>query len=407
MSDEAPSSVRVLRPRRSAPEDIVRPTRAEISLDALRHNLRSVCTHLAQLSGLPPKVWPVLKADAYGHGAPAVARTLERAGADGFCVALAEEGIELREAGIRAPILVMGGYYGHAYADLAHYRLTPVVYGENHEEALRLLSLGEAEGEGGARLGVHLKVDTGMGRLGVLPAQARGHFERLNALPNVYVSGLMTHFAEADTPDLTSMRAQLKAFEATLLDLRARSAAPVVVHAANSAATWRGLGLYDAVRPGLAMYGAPSAVGELLLGDAALRPALRLRTEIVDLRQVQAGGAVGYGGAGRVTRTSRVATVPIGYADGYVRAHSRAGRMLVRGTFAPVLGVVSMDMCMLDVTDVPGVSMADEVVVLGTQSGPLGQNSIFMSEFAQSAGQIPWEVMTTLSRRVPRFYREE
>lgn len=403
MSDEAPSSVRIQRPRRSAPEDIVRPTRAEVSLDALRHNLHAVRTHLSQLCVSPGKVWPVIKADAYGHGAPAVARTLERAGADGFCVALAEEGIELREAGIRAPILVMGGYYGHAYAELAHHRLTPVVYGENHLEALRLLALPDGDR---MPLRVHLKVDTGMGRLGVLPAAARARFEAFSSLPGVEVTGLMTHFAEADTPDLFAMRAQLSSFDAVLRDLRTRGAAPLVVHAANSAATWRGLGLYDAVRPGLAMYGVASPVGDKALGEASLRPVLRLRTEIVDLRELPAGQAVGYGGLGRVTRASRVATVPIGYADGYVRSHTQAGRMLVRGRAVPVLGVVSMDMCMIDVTDVPGVSIADEVVVLGTQQGPLGHASISMSEFAASAGQIPWEVMTTLSRRVPRFYRE-
>lgn len=402
MSDEAPNSVRVLRPRRSAPEDIVRPTRAEVSLDALRHNLRAIRDHLAATGQPAPKVWPVLKADAYGHGAPAVARTLERAGADGFCVALAEEGIELREAGIRVPILVMGGYYGHAYADIAHHRLSPVVYGAHHEESLRLLLSAEV---GAHRVGVHIKVDTGMGRLGVLPRAAGDYYEQLAKVDGLQVSGLMTHFAEADAVDLEPTKRQLASFEPVVQQLRARGA--LTVHAANSAATWRGLGLYDAVRPGLAVFGVPSRVGAEAWGGAALRQAMRLRTEVVDLREVPAGSAVGYGGVGRVDRRTRVATVPIGYADGFTRAHSSRGRMLIRGRSAPVLGVVSMDMCMLDVTDIAGVSIADEVVVLGTQTGPLGIASISVDELAASAGQIPWEVLTTLSRRVPRFYREE
>ncbi|MFO0678674.1 MAG: alanine racemase [Polyangiaceae bacterium] len=395
---------RVLRPRRAAPADAVRPTRAEINLEALRHNL-----HVTQKHAGRAHVWPVLKADGYGHGAPAVARTLERAGARGFCVALLEEAIELRDAGIRTPILVMGGYYGGAYAELLARELVPVVYDEAGLEGFaRLVSAGDVEGP----VGVHLKVDTGMARLGVTLRELPKFADRLLARPEVRVRGLMTHLAQADSATLDDTRVQLGRFDEASALLASRGIRAEVRHAANSAALLRGEGTFDAVRPGIAIFGhtprlpgGPGvALGERL--STELRPVMRVRTEVVALRDLAVGENVGYGGTFTATRPSRIATIPIGYADGYSRALSNKGAVLVRGARAPLVGVVSMDMAMIDVTDLPGVTLRDEAVVLGAQEGPLGKDVLWADELAALAGTIPWEVLTSISRRVPRFYRE-
>jgi alanine racemase len=401
--------MRVLRPRRAAPEGVVRPTRAEVNLEALRFNLRAVKRHAAGA-----KVWAVLKADAYGHGAPAVARTLERAGADGFCVALLEEGIELREAGIVAPILVMGGYYPGAHAEVLARKLTPVVYDAGQVEAFaRLARAGDVE----RPVRVHLKVDTGMARLGVtmqaLPALA----DALGDYPEVEVTGLMTHLACAELgPEATTE--QMVLFDEATALLARRGVRAAVRHAANSAALFHEEARLDAVRPGIAIFGVSPRVAGSAAGGAAqtktpgkpladdLRLVMRVRTEIVSLRELAPGAPVGYGALFRASRPTRIATIPMGYADGLSRALTNVGHVLVRGKRAPIVGAVSMDMTMIDVTDVPGAQLRDEAVVLGAQEGPLGKDAIGADEIADAIGTIPWEVLTAVSRRVPRFYRE-
>lgn len=398
-------SVRVLKPRRAAPADAVRPTRADVNLAALRHNLRVVLRHAKDAGGA--HVWPVLKADGYGHGAPAVARTLERAGAKGFCVALLEEAVELRDAGIRAPILVMGGYYGGAYEEIATRDVVPVVY-----------DLGQIEGLARAARAMgrpalaHLKVDTGMARLGVRMEDLERFAERLAAFPEVRITGLMTHLACADAEESASAQGgytaeQVTRFEeATKRLLRAGAIdAQTIRHAANSAALLRGTAIFDAVRPGIALFGV-SPLGDTSASGNELRPAMCVRSEIVDIRTVQIGESVGYGATFRASRTSRIATVPMGYADGLSRHLSNRGHILVRGRRAPVVGAVSMDMSMIDVTYLPGTSLRDEVVVLGAQEGVLGKDAITADEVAAHGGSIAWEVLTSVSRRVPRFYRE-
>jgi alanine racemase len=395
-SDLAPDSVRVQRPRRAAPADAVRPTRAEVNLAALRHNLRVVARHAGSA-----RVWPVLKADGYGHGAPAVARTLERAGASGFCVALLEEAVELRDAGIRMPILVMGGYYGGAYDEIAQRGLIPVIYDLAHLEGVA-----RAARAAGTHADVHLKIDTGMARLGVRPAELGAFAARLAAFPEVRVTGLMTHLACADgDPDAT--REQIARFEEATARLARVGVSPAVRHAANSAAVLRGHALLDAVRPGIALFGvSPRGEGGGAPLSTELRPAMRVRSEIVDLRTLEPGEPLGYGALFRAERRARIATVAMGYADGLSRQMSNRGHVLVRGRRAPIVGAVSMDMSMIDVTDVAGVSVRDEVVVLGSQEGPLGKDAITADEVAAHTGTIPWETLTSISRRVPRFYRE-
>jgi alanine racemase len=386
---------RVLKPRRAAPDDAVRPTRAEVNLEALRHNLRMVMRHA---EGKP--VYAVLKADGYGHGAPAVARTLERAGAGGFAVALLEEAVELRDAGIRAPILVMGGYYGNAHAEVLAHDLVPVVYDFGQIEGFaRLVRSGVAEGP----VDVHLKIDTGMARLGVAMSALPAFAARLAQVADVRVKGLMTHLACADasTPD-DLVEQSVRFDEATAL-LARHGIRPEVRHAANSAALLRGHARLDLVRPGIALFGI-SPLPEI--GQGELRQVMRVRTEIVDVRDLATGAPVGYGALWRASRPSRIATIPMGYADGLSRQLTNLGHVLVRGARAPIVGAVSMDLTMIDVTDMPGVEVRDEVVVLGAQEGPLGKGCIGAAEVAEHARTIPWEILTSISRRVPRFYRE-
>jgi alanine racemase len=404
------AGVRVLRPRRAAPNDAVRPTRAEVNLAHLRHNLRVLERSVAaDASGQRPQIWGVLKADAYGHGAPAVARTLERAGIAGLCVALLEEAVELRAAGIRVPILVMGGFYGlkrDGIEEILANDLIPVVYDPAQIERIAAFARFEAQGE----VRVHLKVDTGMGRLGAPPHELDTVLEALARSPEIKVDGLMTHFACADAADLEATRAQLREFADIERRVAQAGFSPRVKHAANSAATLRlPEARFDVVRPGIALFGvSPFETSELEGAAPAreLKPVMRVRTEVVALRTLAKGQSIGYGHTWTAERPSVIATIPMGYADGLSRQLSNRGHVLVRGKRAPIAGAVSMDLTMIDVTDLPGVRLGDECVVLGAQEGPLGRDSIGAAEVAAQSAAIPWEVLTSISRRVPRFYRE-
>jgi len=383
---------RVLRPQRAVPSDAVRPTRAEINLANLRHNLR-----VLQRVAAGAQVWAVLKADGYGHGAKAVARTLERAGATGLCVALLEEGIELREAGIRVPILVMGGYYGRAWGEILRHELTPVVFDPGQIEELA----DEVRYSSSEPIAVHVKIDTGMGRLGVMPKDIGTLGASLLRHPEVRLQGLMTHFACADTGE--GIDDQLDRFEAASASLRAMGLSAELRHAANSAAALSSpRARLDLVRPGIALFGVSPSEGL----STELRPVMRIQSEVIALRELGTGMSAGYGATWRASRPSRIATVPMGYADGLSRGLSNTGSALVRGKRAPIVGVVSMDMTMIDVTEIDGVRLGDEAVLLGAQKGPLGSDTITTEEVAKQLGTIPWEVLTAVSRRVPRFYRE-
>lgn len=364
----------------------MRPTRAEIDLDAIAANF----ARITELAG-GRRVLGVVKADAYGHGVAPVANRLEIEGIGGFGVALAEEGLELREAGIRAPILVLNGVYGGAHRDVLEAGLTPVVYDLGQIEAFD-----RAWPEAPYR--VHLKVDTGMARLGVPLRELEGFLDRLAAHPRCVLSGLMTHLSSADTDPETTAR-QLAAFEEARALVRSRGHQVELAHVANTAAT---LSLpashFDMVRPGGALFGLSFGLPE----GRSLQPALRLRSEVIALRDVPAGSPVGYDGTFRTTRPSRIATVPIGYADGLSRSLSNRGSMLVRGARVPIAGRVSMDLAMLDVTDVPGVTVGNEVVVIGAQ----GDERIDAEEVARLQGTIAYDVLIAVSRRVPRVYLE-
>jgi alanine racemase len=402
---EAEDFPRIQKPRRALPTDVVRPTRAEVSLTHLRHNL-----HVLRRVMPETPIWGVVKADGYGHGSKAVARTLERAGIDGLCVALVEEGVELREAGITLPILVMGGYTRGAFDELAHQNLTVVLQDpgqvEDFNEAIRRANH--------APISAHLKVDTGMGRLGARRAEWPRFAASLKAAEGVIFGGLMTHFANADASEDGALVEPTRAFEAATELFRAAGLTPRLRHAGNSAAALRGQARYDLVRPGVALFGVdPLPESHSPLTDKSLgrlRPVMSVHTKIVGLRTIEVGEAVGYGSTWRAPRRSLIATVPMGYADGLSRALSNTGALLVRGKRAPIVGVVSMDLTMIDVTEIDGAALGDDATLLGTSKvvgGKPGEEAeITAKDLAEWSKTIPWEILTNISRRVPRFYRE-
>jgi alanine racemase len=414
--EDSRPELRLVRPRRAAPNEAARVTRAEINLAHVRHNLRELRAGLAidakTSEREPARIWAVLKADGYGHGATAIGTSLEQAGIDGICVALLEEGLELRHAGVRCPVLVMGGYYGR-YRDgleaLIEHGLTPVVYDPGQIEGLATtLRFMASQGVASVPLAVHLKIDTGMGRLGAALGELDPVLAALRGNRELRLDGLMTHLACADAPTDAETRAQLGCFATAEQQVVRAGLSPRVRHAANSAALlrWPGTQL-DVVRPGIALFGVhpcPERTSESAR-QPRLRPVMQVLTEVVALRDLPAGVAIGYDYAWRSARPSRIATIPIGYADGLSRALSNRGHVLVCGRRAPIVGTVSMDLTMIDVTDVPGVSVRDEVVVLGEQRGRLGSDSIQATEIARLTDTISWECLTAVSRRVPRFYR--
>ena len=360
----------------------IRPTRAEVDLLALKDNLRALRTHVA---GSRTAVYAVVKADAYGHGAVPVATALERAGVEGFCVSLVEEGIELRRA-TRTPVLVLGGFYGNAHRDVVEHNLTPIVFDLADVEKL-------ARAASDRRVAIHVKVDTGMARLGVATHALAGFLAKAKDFPNVDVAGICTHLACADTEgDITAH--QLAKFDAVLKAV----GRPQVVHAANSAGAVRFAdSRYDLVRPGIALLGDAATTLATLPGA---RPVLRLVTKVIAMREIEAGDTVSYGALWRAARRSRIATVPLGYADGYPRRLTNTGEILLRGQRAPVVGAVCMDMFMVDVTDIAGAAVGDEVVLLGEQ----GSERITASDWAAWAGTINYEIYCGISKRVPRVY---
>ena len=339
------------------------------------------------------KVLAIVKADAYGHGVVPVATRLEQEGVDGFGVALAEEALELREAGIRVPILVLNGAYGNAHADVLEAGLTPVVYDLGQVEAFD-----KAAPDRPYR--VHVKIDTGMARLGVEARGLDAFLEGLKRYPRCIVSGVMTHLSSADT-DADITRDQLTRFADAVSRIRAEGHTPSLVHASNTAATLgHPEGHFDMVRPGGALFGISFGLED----GKALRFALRLRTEIIAIRSLDEGDPVGYDATYRCTKKTRVATVPVGYGDGLPRELSNRGFMLVRGRRCPIIGRVSMDLTTLDVTHVEGVSLGDEVIALGAQTYEGKTSVLSADEVAKLAGTISYDVLTSVSRRVPRVY---
>ncbi len=367
---------------------------AEVDLGALRKNVDLIAAALGPGVGL----MAVVKADAYGHGAVPCARAIERK-VWGFAVSLVEEGVELRRAGVAAPVVVLGSCYGLAHRDVVAYRLTPVLTEpsdlERFARAVQDLGLGHA-----GKLGLHLKIDSGMGRLGVRPETLGAFVDELRRYPTLELTGLCTHLADADGGDPEVTRLQLGCLEDARQKLHVAGFHPTVTHVANSAGTLRFVDARaDLVRPGLALYGYSSGPRAAWVG---LSPVLSLKSAVVSLREIPTGSKVSYGGLFVAARPTRVATVPIGYADGYSRRMSGQAQVLVGGKRCPVLGAITMDMCMVDVTDTT-CQLGDEVVLFGAQ----GQARISVEELANWAGTIVWEICCGVSKRVPRSYLGE
>jgi alanine racemase len=366
-----------------------RPTAALIDLDALTHNFREMHRRAEGR-----KILAVVKAQAYGHGAVKTAKHLLGLGADTLGVALLEEGRELREAGIDASILVMGAVVPSQAKALVGLRLTPVVYTRAVARALS-----NAASALKTQIPVHVKIDTGMGRVGITPEAAPAFIQELLDLEGIIVQGLMTHFADADLRDKQFASKQMSRFEALLKELDAKGVAIPLRHAANSAALLDyQQALFTMVRPGLMLYGYNPLEGKPAGAD--LRPVLSLVTRIAFFKKVPAGIPISYGRTFVTKRESLIATIPIGYADGYSRGLSNKAEALVRGVRARVAGRVCMDMCMLDVTDVPGVCEGDEVVLIGKQ----GNERITADDIAVKTGTIAYEVLCDIGSRVPRVY---
>jgi alanine racemase len=366
-----------------------RPTRADIDLDALVHNLALV----REAVGDRP-ILAVVKADAYGHGAVAVARALAEAGVAMLGVALPEEGIELRRAGLRTPILLLGGLTPAQADAVLDHDLTAAVYRADQVQALQ-----EAAGRRGLDAAVHLKIDTGMGRLGVPVDDVPGFAALLAAARRLRVAGVFSHLAVADDPADPFTGEQIARFREALGRLRERGLDPPHVHLANSAAVtdhppaWLTL-----VRPGIVLYGYPPSAR---VRPRDWRPVLALKTRIIYLKTVPEGTTLGYGRTYVAPGPRRIASLAIGYDDGLPRALGNRGHVLVRGREAPIVGRVSMDLTTIDVTGVPDASLGDEVTLIGADGGArLGADRV-----AEWAGTIVWDVLCGIGARVPRLVR--
>jgi alanine racemase len=370
------------------PLELHRPTWAEIDLLALSANLRAVRSRI----GARP-ILAVVKANAYGHGAAGVARALEKEGVERLGVAIPEEGIELRQAGVAAPILVLGGFAPPQADLLLQHDLVPAVFRPDQVEALTRAALRR-----GVKAPVHLKVDTGMGRLGVPAHDVPAFAGVLAGAASIRVTGAFSHLAVADDPADPFTRRQSDLFREAITALRGHGLQPDEIHLANSAAimdhppAWLTL-----VRPGLVLYGYPPSPKVTPL---PVRPVLSLKTRIIFIKDVPAGASLGYGRTFVAPRATRVASLALGYDDGLPLLASNRGHVLVRGRRAPIVGRISMDLATVDVTGVPAAALGDEVTLIGASGGEV----IGADLVASWAGTISWEVLCGIGSRVPRLF---
>ena len=376
-----------------------RPTWAEVDLSALRHNFRILSEHVS------PKalVCAVVKCDAYGHGALECAQALEAEGAKWFGVTNPSEGLVLRNGGIEGRILLLSGFWQGEEDTVLEHDLTPAVWTEGHLQWLDAA----ARHRGRSKVPVHLKIDTGMSRLGVRWNELPTLLPKLFHARRLSTEGVWSHLASSEVVDAFDAQAQIASFEQALTYLADEGVKWKYRHLANSAAvasrpsTW-----YDMVRPGLLLYGhcLPLSHTNHSQPDVHLqldlKPVLSWKTRVVDVRRVPAGQGVGYGSTFTTRKPSLLATIPVGYGDGYLRALSNRGRALVRGEYAPIAGNVSMDLTIIDVSKIPGVAVGDTVTLIGNDGG----KTISVEELARHYRSIPYEVMCGISKRVPRKY---
>jgi len=376
-----------------------RPVWAEISLKAILHNLRVIRKQV----GASRKILAVVKSNAYGLGAVPVAKALQKAGTEWFGVTCANEGVELREAGIRKRILILTGFWPGEERRLIQNNLTPTV---TRVDDLGHLERSAKAARGKSRLRFHLKINTGMNRLGISADEVECFARTLAGCKHLELEGAFTHFASAEDFTARQTNEQEKVFLACLDRLRALGVSPGIVHMANSGAicarpsTWA-----DMVRPGAILYGYyqsfdPPQKKQEVMGRVALQPCLSLRARIISLRNVPVGEGVGYAARFVTKRPSRIAVINAGYADGVVRALTNRGWALVRGRRVPLVGTISMDLTTLDLTDVPEAVLGDVATIYGKD----GDASIEVSEVAHEIGTVTSDLLCALGRRVPKFY---
>jgi alanine racemase len=370
-----------------------RPTWTEINLDSLAFNFHSA----KRFIGSGVKYMAVVKADGYGHGAIECARRLEAEGIDWFGVALPEEGIELRKSGIRKLILCLGSFWEGQETAILNYNLTPVIYRIENAE-----SLNRAAEERGTSVDIHIKIDTGMGRIGVRFDEIADFADRIKGLPALRVQGLMTHFAAADDlreNEFTTL--QVERFNKAVSIFEEKGIRPIYKDLANSpGAVLHPESRRTMVRLGGILYGLDDYIKRETTDKPELKPVLSLHSRITYLKKVPEGETLGYGRTFRTERDSVIATVPIGYLDGYSRVLSNTGRVIVGGAVVPVVGRISMDWTLLDVSDVPNAAVGDEVILIGERDGL----SIPAEELARKTDTISYEITCGINRRVVRRY---
>ncbi len=365
---------------------------ALIDLDALEYNIKSIRKKTPEGTG----IIGVIKADAYGHGSVEVAQVLLENGADWFAVAVVDEGLNLRKHGINAPILLLGYTPELRFEDVINNGFIQTMYSYEMAEKLSKTAV---------RLGktavVHIKIDTGMGRIGYrVNDEAADEIVRISKLPGIEVNGMFTHFAASDEADKAYTNMQFERFMKMDKMLKDRGLNIPVRHAANSAAIMDiDSMMLNMVRPGIILYGAyPS--DEVVKENLDLRPVMSIKTHVSFVKEVEKGDCISYGRTYTAPGKRKIATIPVGYADGFIRAYAKDGKVLIKGKFAPIVGRICMDQFMVDVTDIDDVKINDEVVLMGTQ----GENSITADDIAKALNTINYEVFCTLSKRVPRQY---
>ena len=387
-----------------------RPVWAEVSLAALKHNLDSIRAYVnpkSEKRATPRKVLCIVKGNGYGHGGPQVAKALEKFGSDWFGVTCTEEGIAVRKAGVKKPVLILTSFVPGEEPHLLKHDLTPVVHRCEQLTELNRLAARHAKRK---PFSFHLKIDSGMNRLGISTASVDCFAAQLAKCKHLKLGGVFTHFASSgvflDNIAGRQTGEQEGKFYAAIERLKKLGIDPGIVHLANSAAiasrpeTWA-----DMVRPGAILYGYhpgydPTELREESERKLPLKPVMSLRSRIISLRDVPAGQGVGYDSTFVTSRPSKIAVLAAGYGDGIHRSLGNKGKVLVRGTLAPIVGIVSMDVTMVDVTDVPGVSIGDVATIYGTD----GEDVVLANRVARTIGTVTSDLLCAVSARVPRFY---
>jgi len=367
-----------------------RPTWIEIDLEALKHNLHAI----KNLVGQQVRIMGIVKANAYGNGAYKISKVLLNNGVEMLGVAILEEGIQLRDKGITAPLLLLGGFFKEQIDTIIRYNLTPTVYDLKLAELLseRALQLKQT-------VNVHIYVDTGMGGIGIRRHDAVKFVQSVNNMKNLFIEGIYTHCSSSDEEDSAYTHLQIKRFREILTELGENNIYVPLQHMANSSAILKHPeSHFTMVRPGLSLYGL--CPNDKEFKKIPLRPVMSLKTKIIHIKNMDSGEFVGYGRAHKITKPASIATLPVGYDDGYNRLLSNRGKVIVKNNIVPLVGRICMDMCFIDVSDIPNVSVGDEVVLYGKQ----GDKSITIESIASQLQTIPYEVICNISNRVPRHY---